>query len=363
MVVFQHFGANSAPPWIRETALGLETGTLAVAAFFVISGFVIIEAAENFYSDRPLAFLVNRAIRILPMFAAALVIAVVADLAFRSNFPPYASYLASSAPNRFSSSEIFLNFAMVFDGLNLFSVYADHPFIVSAWTLRQEFFFYLIVALALGLSRLVPRIYSFRTPSAVLAVIFLLLSAWSLYGQRLNLSLDYAPFFIFGGCWYFLLHRAPRIWVLPLLGISLAGMLWQQSIRVASIVSYERAVGPQLSLLLLLVAVFCLLSFLRTPRSSAVTIWDGKLGNLTFSVYLIHEVVLTLVSLLVAGNPSLYSFTAGILASIVAGILFYGLTEPWLQKLRNRVRGQPLRYSFRSFSEPSQTPRTIPDQG
>src|SRR5688572_10629524 len=46
----------------------------AVLMFFVLSGFVLTEAAATYYRGRPEAFAMNRALKILPGFVAALFI-------------------------------------------------------------------------------------------------------------------------------------------------------------------------------------------------------------------------------------------------------------------------------------------------
>src|SRR3989442_4507714 len=51
-------------------------GTIAVLIFFVLSGFVITEALTVFYKDRMDRFLLNRLLRLVPPYCAALVGAI-----------------------------------------------------------------------------------------------------------------------------------------------------------------------------------------------------------------------------------------------------------------------------------------------
>ena len=54
-----------------------EPGSLAVLAFFALSGFVIAEAADVAYRGRPVAFLGNRLLRIVPHFVLAMMISII----------------------------------------------------------------------------------------------------------------------------------------------------------------------------------------------------------------------------------------------------------------------------------------------
>src|SRR5438128_1325496 len=54
----------------------LRLGAVAVLTFFILSGFVIAEANQNFYAGKPGRFLINRALRILPPYYVALVASI-----------------------------------------------------------------------------------------------------------------------------------------------------------------------------------------------------------------------------------------------------------------------------------------------
>ena len=84
LVMVHHFGLDLAPAWARAWTARVAPGDLAVTVFFALSGFIILEAASHFYARRPLPFLVNRALRILPQFFAALIVAVLVHVALWS---------------------------------------------------------------------------------------------------------------------------------------------------------------------------------------------------------------------------------------------------------------------------------------
>lgn len=69
LVVLQHFVANAGPLGpLYDHVIPYELGSLAVLVFFCLSGFVITEAATQIYSSKPLAYLINRFLRIVPHY-------------------------------------------------------------------------------------------------------------------------------------------------------------------------------------------------------------------------------------------------------------------------------------------------------
>lgn len=72
----QHFAANAAPDNVTQAFRAFEIGSVAVLAFFCLSGFVIAEAVELTYRNRVFAFLSNRFVRVFPHFAVALALSI-----------------------------------------------------------------------------------------------------------------------------------------------------------------------------------------------------------------------------------------------------------------------------------------------
>src|SRR5437879_1248562 len=75
--------------WLAPRSVGREiesffTGDIGVLTFFVLSGFVISEAADLFYKARPFRFLSNRMLRIMPPFLFALIVCVLCSYALVS---------------------------------------------------------------------------------------------------------------------------------------------------------------------------------------------------------------------------------------------------------------------------------------
>jgi peptidoglycan/LPS O-acetylase OafA/YrhL len=112
-----------------------------VDIFFVISGFIMLYSSARSPARGPGAFLMNRAVRILPLYW--LLTALVAGLAL---FLP--QVLQSS---RFESGHVIASFLMVA---------AQHPvshewrpLVIPGWSLNYEMFFYLVFAAGLWLAR------------------------------------------------------------------------------------------------------------------------------------------------------------------------------------------------------------------
>ena len=73
LVMAQHFGADLAPAPLAAALAPYMTGSVAVLVFFALSGFVITEAVDSVYRGRPVPFLTNRLLRIVPHFLLAVV--------------------------------------------------------------------------------------------------------------------------------------------------------------------------------------------------------------------------------------------------------------------------------------------------
>src|SRR5947209_2601884 len=83
LVMLQHFAADLAPVPLARAVAPYAVGSMAVLAFFALSGFVITEAVDRVYRDRPGAFLANRLLRIGPHFVLAVALSILAHEFFR----------------------------------------------------------------------------------------------------------------------------------------------------------------------------------------------------------------------------------------------------------------------------------------
>ena len=76
IVVCNHAGWIAQETWIGKIFDNAQFGSVAVLMFFILSGYIMSEAAHTFYAGRPWHFARNRALKILPPFFGALVLSL-----------------------------------------------------------------------------------------------------------------------------------------------------------------------------------------------------------------------------------------------------------------------------------------------
>ena len=147
-VVVMHIGIELRY-WAKATLTWTEAGNAGVDLFFVISGFIMVFIAWDRFGSRgaPVDFFVRRLIRIVPLYWLVTTGYVLA--------------------NSYPASRIITSYLFVLD----FSANAAPlPVVLQGWTLNYEMFFYLVLALALFL----PRLIAISCVSALLAALVLL---------------------------------------------------------------------------------------------------------------------------------------------------------------------------------------------
>lgn len=289
VVVIGHFQANHSP-----VTLGT-FGYSAVMLFFVLSGFIITEAIENFYKDRPLAFMANRLMRIVPPFLFALAVSILIHLAVSSSGLPVADF-------NVTGKEIWKNVRSVFDYKIAIGKENYYPFVRYVWAIVIELQFYFSAGILF---------WMFRNSLPVIGVGIL---SWVLYtfsGFEHGLVAQYAPYFAFG----ILLHRQNHL--LTLLGAALLIALYP---KVEFVLGLSLLIG---------------LCFVKANLKSI----DQFLGNLSYPLYLNHFAV----------EIGLYGLTQtkgwgililGIFLSVLLSIVAHYSVEPLIKGVRDRLRGK-----------------------
>jgi peptidoglycan/LPS O-acetylase OafA/YrhL len=334
MVLAQH-GLVLLPACGREVFYNLELGAVAVAVFFALSGFIVAEALDSFYADRPGAFIVNRCLRVIPPYLAAFALAVALDswLFTRGVLQALDAPLIGrpwALPTLLAGAVEFL------PGLPAHRLSGqDFSFIPFVWTLRVEFAFYatacaFVLAMAyIGrTARRWMRTAAFATFYASFAV-FLLLRHHAGARQLLN-----APFFAFGIVTFLLLRD--RSAILRAHWLAIAAM-----VPLAFVLCGERGhaiLGWQLPLLASLFAGVVGLSRLQLPPGWQRR-WDRRLGGLSYPLYIGHGIVLTLLASLSAQRGAL-PYVVAIGLSLVLAIGLHAVVEGPLGAVRDRVRGR-----------------------
>jgi peptidoglycan/LPS O-acetylase OafA/YrhL len=321
----------------RAPFYDLELGAIAVAVFFALSGFIVAEATATFYANRPTAFLVNRCLRVVPPYLAALCLTAAADCLVYSHF----QLVTLDAPLHGPPWALRVLLAGVLEivpGLTAHRIAGqDFSFIPFAWTLRVEFAFYLAAfAMAWLLTRVqAPAARRWLTTGAFIA-------AYALFGlflwhhdpisgggrQALNI-----PFFAFGVSAYLLQRR-------PTQAARLRLLLSAACVPVAFVLCGERGhpvLAWQLPLLCALFAILLALGRAPSPRG-AWRMWDQRLGTLSYPLYIGHGLVLTVLASIWPARGAL-PYGVAIVCSFGLAWLLHRCVEVPLAHLRNRVRG------------------------
>ena len=325
MVMLQHFAANAAPIGLSDALQPLEPGSIAVLVFFALSGFVICEAADSIYRERPVPFLANRLLRIVPHFMVAVLLSVVVTaICLHQGVLRVSLGTPMPGAGAFAPGNLL---AGLFSFLPAIDRFMHFNFIEYGWAIRVEMAFYLVIFLCLraGMGG-----YAMLLAAAAMVPLFVatqLGHAPAMFG--------YAPYFVFGGAVYFLL-QSPGLALAVAASASL-GMAWQflSLPPLHPVLGYARDVMSQFTLLALLLAVLVTLALPRLDEMRG----DRLLGNLTYPIYLYHAPIM-LVTLAVMPARSTAAFLGGIGASLLVSILLYLAVDPAIARLRDRLRGR-----------------------
>jgi peptidoglycan/LPS O-acetylase OafA/YrhL len=331
--------------WLAPRDVGREiesyrTGDIGVLTFFVLSGFVISEAADLFYKGRPFAFLSNRVLRIMPpfLFAFALCLLCCYALVSTGTFKmigdtqmPAAAISAMFSPRNLTANVLYL-----IPGMNKLFGEPTYFFIPISWALRTEMAFYLTVFAALLASR---RRLRLEVVMFVLAFAQTgLYALWQVKGFP-HLA-RYGFYFGLGVSLYYATAGRRVAWILA--GVFFAAMLYDFSIYGVAPGSSRLAmprVVAQYALLIACVGVIAVLPHLR--GSIAARKLDSALGDLSYPFYLNQvAVILTVNSLIEA--PSIAVMLAASIIVLLVSVVADMAVEPMLAPLRNRLRGHTL---------------------
>ena len=327
LVVLQHFVANAGPLGpLYDQVIPYEVGSLAVLVFFCMSGFVITEAVTRIYHDKPLAYLANRFLRIVPHYLVALVIAVVihsifylwGTLRISDREHPYLP-----GPQAFDLGNIAANILGFMPGANRF---LSFDFVDIIWAVRIEMVFYFAVFFVLLIQN------RQRLPALVPYALIALGLATVLIARQFGFGF----FFCFGVLLYDY-RRYPVGLALCTLGMSLYFFMFPSQIYPYDL----RVVLMQYSILVALIAAMTWLAFGTGNRRGV----DQACGELSYPLYIHHQNILVLMISLTTGY-SYPVFATGIVLSLLASYGLMRLVDPAVNRLRDGIRGARLQPSM-----------------
>jgi peptidoglycan/LPS O-acetylase OafA/YrhL len=351
LVMFAHFVNNIAAPTTRDVYFPLSLGNIAVLVFFALSGFIIIEAINDSYSRRPGAFAVNRLLRIVPPYLAALALAVVVHyVLFRlGTLKLYYGGTVSAAD--FSLHALVWDILIIFPGFN---PHEQFTFIGIVWAIRVEFQFYLIVAVALGAALLCARTLRLRMERIFILLLLAAVAAhlafyvaWA--AGHAPATFGFAPYFIFGGALYYAINGSRRALALVLLMIPfVAHHFLVYVLPTLAVFQVDQSVGPAITPVYKTVDLLLLLSLLAGIGVLAVLDWpplrrfDRFLGELSYPLYLNHMIAGVVAASFIPADwgdgRMLLAFVIGLSVSYA----LYAAVEPTLKRARNVVRGHAI---------------------
>lgn len=340
MVVISHsarLGGSTIESLLKPWGLG----NVAVMVFFCLSGYIIAEAIHVFYHQRIGKFLLNRALRIIPPYFAALLFSILVHL-WLASLGKMEFFDYNSVPEGIFSGQNLLSNALliiVLYGLGHTGLQLDYPFVRYVWAVRVEIHFYVAYALlcwVLTTRSIFGQIRRYAMPIAFATCSALFfLSLWT-NASYLN-YFSFAPYFMLGVSLYLAIEQASGGARLAT-GLSLIMSVLHFAIYVSS--GAQNYIWGPVILLLVLITVTVILACYRNGDSLKKI--DQWLGDLSYPVYLNHYAV-TVLALSLFPQRNLAMFLLCIALSLASSWAVALLTEPLTKGIRNRIRGVALR--------------------
>jgi peptidoglycan/LPS O-acetylase OafA/YrhL len=322
-VMAQHF-QYLLPADQRALLSHMGLGIVAVAIFFVVSGFVVAEANTVFYRNRPAAFLANRLLRIVPPYlAATLLSAAVHTALWQSGRLVLWDYTLNTSP--LTPGLLLGGLLGVLPGFHTRYIGQDFEFIPFAWSLRVEMAFYLAATCVLLLARW------WRHAVAVSMVLALAACLALLPGAGPSLLSD-LPMFLLGAALFSFLSRRDSVHAL----LAAAGC----AAAALGFASLGQHGAPNLAAQFMVLAALLAL-FIRLASVPAGPRWrtlDRALGDLSYPLYLNHYIVGIAIFDLWPGRGCI-TYIVGMLVAVALATIMAKTTDAPLLGLRTRLRG------------------------
>lgn len=271
---------------------------------------------------KPMAYLINRFLRIVPHFLVALVIAIVIHFVFhRYGMLRMSDREHPDLPtlHAFDFSNIAGNVLGFLPGTNRLLLF---DFVDIIWAVRVEMVFYFAVFFVLLIPgrRRVTVLVPYSLIGVGLATVFI------------THKFGYAFFFFYGVLLYD--HRRYLVsLVLCVLGMTLYFYL----LSLHADANFHHAFVGQYLILAGLIAFMTWLAFKPSDRHA----FDQNCGELSYPLYIHHQNMLIIMISLTAGYS--YSvFVVGIALSLMASYGLMRLVDPAVNQLRDIIRGKRL---------------------
>lgn len=333
LVMLQHIGINLVPPNIAYYSAVWQPGTVGVVTFLFLSAFIILDVAVSTYNGHPVRFIANRALRILPEFVIALLIAIAVQYYLFRHGNPANFYFYPTTEDAFGARNIFFNFiALVPTPTSPMS----WDFVYTIWTVRYEIVFYITVFAILAVTNRVSPVFRVGLVErgvlcgSISVTAFTLLAP--LEGTYEFMAALYS--FIAMGAIYYVLRENTTLGKQPdalVYGIVIGVMTYL-------LLDYTNSMLATAMTLVAVVVAIGLLE-LRIVNKKLARV-DHICGDLSYTVFLLHLQVATLVKNFM--GASLSSFAVAMLMSFAVSLIISVGVRKITSPLRTRIRGRAL---------------------
>lgn len=333
LVMLQHIGINLSPPDLAYYSAVWQPGTVGVVTFLFLSAFIILDVASSHYMGHPMRFIANRALRILPDFLIALVVAILIQFYLFKFGNPANAYFYPQSEEAFSLRNILLNLVSL---VPTPSSPMSWDFVYTIWTVRYEIVFYLIVFAILASVNLLPAalrpaLFERTVLAGSVAVVAFTLLA-PIEGTHAFMATIFS--FIAIGALYYLCREGKTLGEHPALlvfGVVLAALTYL-------LLEYTKSpLSTAITLCAILIALGLL--ELRIINSRLAKI-DHVCGDLSYTVFLLHLQVATLAKNFL--GASFAALAVAMIGSIVLSLLVSITVRRITAPLRNTIRGHAL---------------------
>jgi len=308
LIFLVHYSTLSQP-WISElpiyafySSIVHSLGNIGVDLFFVLSGYLIY---GSLITRNPpfIKYIARRIQRIYPAFTVVFIIYIGLSILF-----PEKSKISTEF---FEASQYVLANFLLLPG-----IFHIEPIITVAWSLSYELFFYLVVPILIYSLKLT----SWKAGQRILFFLFLagaILIAPSLFGGHIRFAMFITGILVFECATFYTIPQK-----LDLIGI--VALVLALMITVLQRV-YEFNGQWKIAGLAFFFFVFCLACFSLNGSTSRFFRWTPIrwLGNISYSFYLIHSLVLNIYFLIFSKlYPASGSDQAIFWLSLVATFVF-----------------------------------------
>ena len=318
-MVIYHADWNLQKYDLGTGSLLLFAGRHGVEFFFVISGFIIYyvhgkEIGNPAFLGR---YVTNRFVRIYPIFWVVMFLLIAGQVLLTELDPEFTTV-----------GGIFRSFLLM--------PYADYPPLGVAWTLSYEMLFYILFATTIFAG---PKAFAFMGVWWAISAAYWLTYVFTGYRMDFPLEFLFSPYnllFLMGILTARYFTALPGRLALPMIlfGVAILAVLTFRPLWWPL-----RMEAPLWGLAFtLVIAGIARIEFSRTIRFPRFAI---LLGDASYSIYLIHDMVMVVlgsivfVRLLDGAVPAMVQLVVMVVAGIVAGLCLYFFAErPLLRYLR-----------------------------